>query len=73
LNYATIITPLAMMALPPLGVVLVALSVIFLAAAFYNYLKTEGKLTPARKTWLRIAFIFAAIAIALFFAVTFRN
>ncbi len=59
-----------MNALPPLGTVLVGLAVIFLAIAFRNFLKAEGKLTPARKTWLRIAIIFAAVAIVLFFATT---
>jgi hypothetical protein len=43
----------------------VALAVIFLGAAFKNYLSAEGKLTAARKTWLHIAFIFAAVAIIL--------
>jgi hypothetical protein len=59
-----------MIAIPPLGTVLVGLAVIFLAAAFRNYLKAEGKLTPARKTWLRIAIIFSAVAIVLYFATT---
>jgi len=45
----------------------VALAVIFLGAAFKNYVNAEGKLTPARKTWLHIAFIFAAVAIILSF------
>jgi hypothetical protein len=58
---------------PTLGTVMVALAVTFVAIAFQNYLKAEGKLTPARKTWLRVAFIFAAIAIVLFFTVSFRR
>lgn len=45
--------------------VLVAVGVIFLGAAFGNYLRAEGKLTPARATWLRITWIFCGIAIAL--------
>jgi hypothetical protein len=46
-------------------IMLVAMGVIFLAAAFGNYLRTEGKLTPARATWLRITCIFCGIAIAV--------
>lgn len=49
-----------------LELVFVAIAVIFLAAVVQNHLKDEGKLTPARKTWLRIVFIFSAIGIALF-------
>jgi hypothetical protein len=46
-------------------IMLVAIGVIFLAAAFGNYLRMEGKSTPARKAWLRITWIFCGIAIAL--------
>jgi hypothetical protein len=70
LNYAALVTPFAIMPLPPLGLVLVGLAVIFHAAAFHNYLKAEGKLTPPRKTWLRIAIIFSVVAIVLYFATT---
>jgi hypothetical protein len=45
--------------------IFIALSVIFLGAAFRNYLQTKGELTPARQTWIRIAFIFAAVGILL--------
>jgi hypothetical protein len=52
--------------LPPLAVVFVALGVIFLGLVLWDVLKEEGKLTPARKTWLCIAFLFAAVAIGLY-------
>ena len=46
--------------------VLIAIAVIFLATVVQNYLKDDGKLTPARKAWLRIVFIFLGIGIVLF-------
>ena len=49
-----------------LGPVFVAIAVIFLVFAFQDFLKAEGKLTPARKTWLRVALILAGVAVGLF-------
>ena len=51
---------------PSLGSVFVALAVIFLGVTVQNYLKAEGRMTPARQTWLRIAFIFAGVSIGLY-------
>jgi hypothetical protein len=51
---------------PPLAVVFVGLGVVFLALVLWDWLKEEGKLTPARKTWLCIAWLFAAVAIGLY-------
>lgn len=51
---------------PPVAIVFVALATIFLGAAFRDFLIHEGKLTPARGTWLRVAFIFSGIGIGLF-------
>jgi hypothetical protein len=48
-----------------IGPIFIALSVIFLGAAFRNYLQTKGELTPARHTWIRVALIFAAVGIFL--------
>jgi hypothetical protein len=45
--------------------------VIFLSLTLRDYLTAETKLTPARKAWLRIAVIFAAVAIGLFIVNTF--
>ncbi|XPS87971.1 uncharacterized protein Dvar_59890 [Desulfosarcina variabilis str. Montpellier] len=46
-------------------IIFVALSVIFVGLAFQDYLRSEEKLTPKRKTWLKIAFIFSGIGILL--------
>lgn len=56
---------------PAVAIVFVALAVVFAAVAVQNFLSEEGKLTPARKTWLRISFIFAGIAVGLFVWHTF--
>lgn len=53
--------------IPPLSIVFVAISVIFLGLTFRDYLKSEEKLTIARKVWIRISLIFAAVGIALYF------
>jgi hypothetical protein len=52
--------------MPVLGAVFVALAVIFLSVAVQDYLKAEGKMTPARQAWLRVAFIFACVSISLY-------
>lgn len=49
-----------------LGIVFIALATIFVGLALRDYLKSENKLTPARLTWLRIAFIFSSVGIFLF-------
>ena len=51
---------------PAISSVFVALAVIFLGLALRDFLKAEGKLTPLRQTWLRIAFIFAGVGIGLY-------
>jgi hypothetical protein len=56
---------------PPVAIVFVALAIIFLGAAFRDFLVQEGKLTPARSTWIRVAFIFSGIGIGLFVWHTF--
>jgi hypothetical protein len=56
---------------PPVAIVFVALGIIFLGAAFRDFLLTEDKLTPARKTWIRMTFIFSGLAIGLFVWHTF--
>lgn len=48
-----------------LSVAFVALAVIFQGACVADVLQSEGKLTPARRTRLRVASIFAAVAIGL--------
>jgi hypothetical protein len=49
------------------GIVFVAIAVFFLAAVVRDFIKSEGKLTIARKVWLRLAVIFAGVAVALYF------
>ena len=50
-----------------IGIVFVAIAVIFTGVALRDYLMAEGKMTIARKIWIRMAFIFAAVGIGLFF------
>jgi hypothetical protein len=54
-----------------LGIVFIAIAVIFLGVTFRDYLKAEGKMTIARKVWLRIAFIFAGVGIGLYLVQAF--
>jgi len=58
---------------PLLGSVFVGVAVIFLGVAFQNFLVGEQKLTPQRKTWLRVSFVFAGIGIALCAVSHFRS
>jgi hypothetical protein len=48
-----------------LETIFIALAVIFVGTSFQDYLRSEGKLTPAGKTWLRMAFIFATVTILI--------
>jgi hypothetical protein len=54
-----------------IGIVFVAIAVIFISLAFRNYLKEEGKATIARIVWIRMAIIFAAVGMGLFFVQMF--
>ena len=56
---------------PSLSIVFVAIAVIFMGVALRDYLKTEGKMTIARKIWIRMAFIFAGLGIGIYFVRTF--
>jgi hypothetical protein len=49
-----------------LGIVFIALAIIFVGLALRDYLRSENKLTPARKTWLRVAFLFSNVGIFLY-------
>ena len=49
-----------------LEIVFLALAIIFISLALRDYLKHEGKLTPARNTWLIIAMIFSLVSIVQF-------
>lgn len=45
--------------------IFISIAVIFLALVLRDVLITDAKLTPQRATWLRMALIFAGIAIVL--------
>jgi hypothetical protein len=45
--------------------ILTGIAILLLAATFWNYLQSENRLTPARRTWLSIAAIFALVSILL--------
>lgn len=50
-----------------IGIIFVALGVVFVGIALHNYLKEKGKLTISRNIWLRMAFIFSGVGIGLSF------
>ena len=54
-----------------IGIVFVAIAVIFIGVALRDYLKEVGKASIARRIWIRMAFIFAGVGIGLFFAQIF--
>jgi len=56
-----------------LAIVFLAIAIIFVTVTLRDYLKTEDKLTIARKIWLRMAIIFTAVAIGLYLLDTFPN
>ena len=49
------------------GMIFIALAVVFVGITVQDYLKETGKFTIARKIWLRIAFIFSGVGICLSF------
>jgi hypothetical protein len=48
-----------------ISLVFFALAVIFLVVSVRDYSRNKGKTNPARQTWLRVSFIFAAVGIVL--------
>jgi hypothetical protein len=48
------------------GLFFFALGVIFLGLATRDFARNRGKATPARKAWLRVGLIFAAVGIFLY-------
>ena len=50
-----------------IGLLFFGLAVIFLAAALRDHLRAEGSRSLARRTWVRIAIIFAVVGICLQF------
>ncbi len=49
----------------PVPVIFTAIAVIFVALVVRDVLNREYQLDPRRRTWLRLALIFAGVAIAL--------
>ena len=49
----------------PAGNILTNVAVLLLAAAVFDDMRRGDRLTPARKTWLLIAALFAAVGIAV--------
>lgn len=56
-----------------LAIVFLAIAIIFVTVTLRDYLKSEDKLTIARKIWLRMAIIFTAMAIGLYLLDTVMN
>jgi hypothetical protein len=54
-----------MQTLPSLGPVFIGAGLLFLAVTVRDYLNVEGRMTPARQTFLKVAFVFAGICIGL--------
>ena len=52
--------------IPQPGLLLIAIAIIFLSLTLRDFLVAEGKLTPARKTWLRVALIFAVLSVVMY-------
>jgi hypothetical protein len=51
-----------------IGLLFFGLAAIFLAAALRSHLKAEGSQSLARRTWVRIAIIFAVVGMGLQFS-----
>ena len=49
-----------------IGIIFVALAVVFVGIALRDSLNASGQLTVARKIWIRMAFIFAGVGIGLY-------
>jgi hypothetical protein len=56
---------------PAVAFLFAALSAVFAILAARDFLGHAGRPTPARKTWLRMAVIFSAVAVGLFVWHTF--
>jgi hypothetical protein len=48
-----------------ISLIFFALAVIFLVVSIRDYSRSKGKTSPARQTYLRVSFIFAAVGIVL--------
>jgi len=48
-----------------IGLLFIGLAVVFISITVSDLLKTSGRVSIARKVWIRMAFIFAAVGIGL--------
>jgi hypothetical protein len=48
-----------------ISLIFFALAVTFLVVSVRDYSRTKSETNPARQTWLRVSFIFAAVGIVL--------
>lgn len=48
------------------SIIFLIVAAILAIASVVNYIKTKGEKTVARRIWIRMAFIFAAVAVILF-------
>ena len=51
----------------PVSGILISIAVLFLAAVIWDDLRQNDRLTPARKTWLLVACLFAVVSVVLQF------
>ncbi len=49
------------------SIIFMIVAVILFMAAMWDYFKSKGEKSIARRIWLKMAFIFAAVAVVLFF------
>ncbi len=61
------------MAASQIGLLFIALSILFFGLALRDYIRSKGAKTPARKAWLRIAVIFGAIGTYLYLSHMIRT
>ena len=47
--------------------ILISIAVVFIAATVWDDMKKNGRITPARKTWLLVACLFAIVSAILQF------
>lgn len=51
-------------------VLFAALALLFAGLVARDYIRNQGRRAPARRTWVRLAAIFAVVALALFLLAT---
>jgi hypothetical protein len=50
------------------GLLFIALAVLFFGLSLRDYLKSGARITPARRAWLRVGIIFAIVGVFLYLA-----